>query len=175
MKSWFLDQNSNHQEANMAKKVVIIGGVAAGASAAARLRRLDENAQIIMVERGEYISFANCGLPYYVGGVIKKRERLLIQTPRSMFKRFNIDVRNLSEVEQIKPQDKEIIIRNLADGEVYSESYDYLIMSPGASPIIPNIPGVQQANVFTVRNVPDSDRIKQYIDVAEPQIGRAHV
>lgn len=153
----------------MAKKVVIVGGVAAGASAAARLRRMDEDAQIIMVERGEYISFANCGLPYYVGGVIKKRERLLIQTPRSMFKRFNIEVRNNSEVEQINPQEKEIVIKNTLEGDSYRESYDYLVLCPGAAPIIPNIPGINQPNVFSVRNVPDSDRIKQYIDMNEPK------
>ncbi len=153
----------------MAKKVVIVGGVAAGASTAARLRRLDEDTQIVMVERGEYISFANCGLPYYVGGVIERRESLLIQTPRSMFRRFNIDVRNNSEVEEIIPQNKEVVIRNNLDGNVYNENYDYLVLCPGASPIVPNIPGADQPNVFTVRNVPDSDRIKHYIEMYQPQ------
>ena len=100
----------NNQVIEMSKKVIIVGGVAAGASAAARLRRMDEDAQIIMIERGEYISFANCGLPYYVGEVIKKRERLLIQTPKSMFRRFNIDVRNNSTVERIMPLTKEITV-----------------------------------------------------------------
>jgi Uncharacterized NAD(FAD)-dependent dehydrogenases len=152
----------------MSKKVVIVGGVAAGASTAARLRRMDEDAQIIMFERGEYISFANCGLPYYVGDVIKKRERLLIQTPKSMFERFNIDVRNNTAVEQINPESKEITATTV-DGETYRESYDYLVLCPGAAPIRPDIPGINHPNVFSVRNVPDSDTIKQYIDMKQPE------
>lgn len=148
--------------------MAIVGGVAAGASAAARLRRMDEDAQIIMFERGEYISFANCGLPYYVGDVIKKRERLLIQTPKSMFKRFNIDVRNNTAVEQINPATQEITVTTI-DGETYRESYDYLVLCPGAAPIRPDIPGIDHPNVFSVRNVPDSDAIKQYIDSNQPQ------
>jgi len=152
----------------MSKKIVIIGGVAAGASTAARLRRMDEDAQIVMLERGEYISFANCGLPYYVGGVIKKRERLLIQTPNSMLKRFNIDVRTNSEVQRIIPQEKEIIIKNMAQGNTYNESYDYLVLCPGAAPVVPNIPGIERPNVFSVRNMADSDVIKQYIDFHNP-------
>jgi len=152
----------------MSKKVIIVGGVAAGASTAARLRRMDEDAQIIMFERGEYISFANCGLPYYVGEVIKKRERLLIQTPRSMFKRFNIDVRNNTTVERIMPLSKEIKVTT-SQGESYQESYDYLVLCPGAAPIRPDIPGIDYPNVFSVRNVPDSDAIKQYIDLHSPK------
>ena len=153
----------------MSKKVIIVGGVAAGASAAARLRRMDEDAQIIMIERGEYISFANCGLPYYVGDVIKKRERLLIQTPKSMFRRFNIDVRNNTTVERIMPLTKEIEVTDAIKGESYRETYDYLVLCPGAAPIRPDIQGIDHPNVFSVRNVPDSDAIKQYIDLHSPK------
>ncbi|PKM76601.1 MAG: CoA-disulfide reductase [Firmicutes bacterium HGW-Firmicutes-15] len=152
----------------MGKKIIIVGGVAAGASTAARLRRMDEEAEIIMVERGEYISFANCGLPYYVGGVIEQRKRLLVQTPTSMHRRFNIDVKTNSEVQRIIPDEKVVIINNTLSDQSYRESYDYLVLCPGASPIIPDIPGVHQPNVFTVRNVPDSDVIKQHIEVKRP-------
>lgn len=149
-------------------KVVIVGGVAGGASAAARLRRLDEEAEIIMFERGEYISFANCGLPYYVSGVIPKRNSLLVQTPKAMKSRFNIDVRTMSEVVRVHSTHQEVEVKNLTSGETYRESYDYLVLSPGASPIIPDIPGVNLPNVFTIRNVPDSDMVKQYIDTKQP-------
>ena len=149
-------------------KVVIIGGVAGGASAAARLRRLDEEAQIVMFERGEYISFANCGLPYYVSGVIPKRSSLLVQTPKAMKSRFNIDVRTMSEVVGIFPEAKQVEVKNLTSGETYREGYDYVVLSPGAAPIIPNIPGVKLPNVFTIRNVPDSDLVKGYVDVQQP-------
>ncbi|NPV90938.1 MAG: pyridine nucleotide-disulfide oxidoreductase family protein [Firmicutes bacterium] len=152
----------------MGKKVLIVGGVAGGASAAARLRRLDEEAQIIMFERGQDVSFANCGLPYYIGGVIDKRNKLLVQTPRSLFQRFNIDVRTLSEVTRVFPQEKRVEVKNLATQEVYQEDYDFLVLSPGAKPFVPDIPGIDLANVFTVRNVPDSDRIKQYIETEQP-------
>jgi len=149
-------------------KVVIIGGVAGGASAAARLRRLDEEAQIVMFERGEYISFANCGLPYYVSGVIPKRSSLLVQTPKAMKSRFNIDVRTMSEVVGIFPEAKEVEVKNLTSGETYRESYDYVVLSPGAAPITPDIPGVRLPNVFTIRNVPDSDMVKGYVDAQLP-------
>lgn len=149
-------------------KVVIVGGVAAGASTAARLRRLDEGAQIIMFERGEDISFANCGLPYYIGGVIEKKKRLLVQTPKAMRDRFNIDVRTMSEVQKIMPEEKEVEVKNLLTGEIYRESYDYLVLCPGASPIMPDIKGVDLPNVFTVRNIPDSDIIKQYVEEKKP-------
>jgi len=149
-------------------KVVIVGGVAGGASAAARLRRLDEEAQIVMFERGEYISFANCGLPYYVGGLIPKRASLLVQTPKAMHSRFNIDVRTLSEVVGVFPVDKEVEVKDLRSGESYRENYDYLVLAPGAAPFIPPIPGIGLANVFTIRNVPDSDMIKQYIETEQP-------
>ncbi|MGI5920976.1 MAG: FAD-dependent oxidoreductase [Syntrophomonadaceae bacterium] len=148
----------------MSKKTIIVGGVAAGASAAARLRRLDETAEIIMVERGEDISFANCGLPYYVGGVISKRKSLLVQTPQAMSKRFNIDVRTMSLVQEILPGEKQVKIKNLVTGETYLEDYDYLVLCPGATPVMPDIPGVDKSNVFTVRNIPDSDIIKSYIE-----------
>ncbi|MEQ8175299.1 MAG: FAD-dependent oxidoreductase [Syntrophomonadaceae bacterium] len=150
-------------------KVVIVGGVAGGASAAARLRRLDEAAEIIMLERGEYISFANCGLPYYVGGTIKKRASLLVQTPKAMHRRFNIEVRTLSEVVRIIPESKEVEIQNHQTGEVYRENYDNLVLSPGAAPVIPPIPGVDLTGVFTIRNVPDSDAVKAYIENTQPQ------
>lgn len=152
----------------MSKKVVIVGGVAGGASAAARLRRLDEEAHIVMFERGEYISYANCGLPYYVGGVIRDRKKLLVQTPEAMRRRFNIDVRTLSEVVRILPGEKEVEVKNLATGEAYRESYDYLVLSPGASPVVPDIPGANLENVFTIRNVPDSDAIKAHIETRKP-------
>ena len=152
----------------MGKKVVIVGGVAGGASAAARLRRLDEDAHIIMFERGEHISYANCGLPYYVGGIIRDRKKLLVQTPEAMRKRFNIDVRIMSEVVRIFPGEKEVEVKDLAGGNTYRESYDYLILSPGASPVVPDIPGAGLKNVFTIRNVPDSDAIKAYVESRKP-------
>lgn len=152
----------------MKKKIVIVGGVAAGASTAARLRRLDENAEIIMLERGEYISFANCGLPYYAGGVINSRKRLLVQTPQSMYRRFNIDVRTMSEVQRILPQEKQVEVKNLLANETYQESYDYLVLCPGASPVIPEIAGIDSPNVFTIRNLPDSDAVKEYIELNKP-------
>lgn len=152
------------------KKILIVGGVAGGATAAARLRRLDETSQIIMFERGEYISFANCGLPYYIGGVIENRDALLVQTVEGMSKRFNLDIRNFSEVVSIDPENKTISVKNLKTNEEYKESYDELILSPGASPIKPPIPGLDKAeNVFTLRNIPDTDRIKAYVDDNRPK------
>lgn len=144
------------------EKVLIVGGVAGGASAAARLRRLNENIEIIMFERGEYISFANCGLPYYVGEVIKERESLLLQTPQKMKERFNIDVRVNSEVTSVNAKEKKITIKN--EGREYEESYDYLVLSPGAKPIKPNLKGIDSNKIFTVRNVNDIDKIKAYVD-----------
>lgn len=149
-------------------KVVIVGGVAGGASAAARLRRLNEEAQIVMFERGEYISFANCGLPYYVGGIIPKRASLLVQTPKAMHSRFNIDVRIHSEVVGIYPQAKEVEVKNLKSGESYREKYDYLVLAPGAAPFIPPISGIDLPHVFTIRNVPDSDLVKQFVEAQQP-------
>lgn len=148
----------------MSKKVIVIGGVAAGASTVARLRRLEEDAEIVMIERGEDISFANCGLPYYINGTIPNRKSLLVQTPRTMFKRFNIDIRTMSLAQKILRQEKKIEIKNLVTGDIYQESYDYLVLCTGATPVIPNIHGFDKENVFTIRNIPDSDIIKQYIE-----------
>lgn len=147
----------------MGKKVLIVGGVAGGASAAARLRRLDENAEIIMFERDEYISFANCGLPYYIGETIKERDNLLVQTPEAMKARFNIDVRNNSEVVSIDAKNKKVAVKSKLKG-TYEESYDYLILSPGGKAIKPNIPGINSGKIFTLRNIPDTDSIKTYVD-----------
>lgn len=146
------------------KKVVIIGGVAGGASAAARLRRLDENAHIVVVERGPYISFANCGLPYYLGGTIQDRAALTLQTPESFKARFNVDVRVFSEAISIQPDEKTVTIHNHNTGEEYQETYDSLILSMGADASMPPIPGVDSDRVFTVRNIPDTVAVKSYIE-----------
>jgi len=145
------------------KKILIVGGVAGGASAATRLRRLDENAEIIMFEKGQYISFANCGLPYYIGETIKEREKLLVQTPEAMNESFNIDVRVNSEVISVDTKNKKVKVNSKDKGE-YEENYDHLILSPGATPIKPPIEGIQSDKIFTLRNVPDTDRIKAYVD-----------
>ncbi len=147
----------------MSNKVVVVGGVAGGASAAVRVRRLDESAQVILLERGSYISFANCGLPYYIGDAIKKRNNLLVQTPKAMKARFNVDVRIDSEAVKIDTKAKTVEVKNHATGETYTESYDKLILSPGASPVVPPIPGLGECNVFTVWSIPDTDRIKEYV------------
>ncbi|MBK5242494.1 CoA-disulfide reductase [Clostridium sp.] len=145
------------------KKVLIVGGVAGGASTAARLRRLDETAEIIMFERDEYISFANCGLPYYIGEVIKERDNLLVQTPESMKARFNIDVRNNSDVVGIDTEKKTVTVNSKANG-TYEESYDYIVLSPGSKAIKPNIEGINSKRIFTLRNIPDTDNIKAFVD-----------
>lgn len=150
-------------------KVIIVGGVAGGASAATRLRRLDEQAEIILFEKGEHISFANCGLPYYVGGVIRNKEQLVVQTPEAMNLRFNLDVRILSEVITIDPEKKEVEVQDLRKGTHYRESYDKLILSPGAAPIKPAIAGLDAANVFTMRNIPDTYAIKNFVDNHKPR------
>ena len=147
----------------MAKKTVIIGGVAGGATTAARLRRKDESMEIIMFERGEYISFANCGLPYFVGDVIKSRDALLLQTPEAMKNRFHVDVRVLSEVIEILPDEKKIRVKDLKKDEIYEETYDNLVLATGSSPIKPPIPGIDAENIFTLWTVPDTDVIKAYI------------
>lgn len=144
-------------------KIVIIGGVAGGASAAARLRRLDENAQIIMIERTNYISYANCGLPYYIGGSIKDKAVLTLQTPESFYARFRIDVRINQEVIEIDPSVKMVKVKNLHDDTVYQESYDKLILSPGAKPMVPPIAGIDNRNVFSLRNVENTFEIDQFI------------
>ncbi|MEG2018780.1 MAG: FAD-dependent oxidoreductase, partial [Clostridium sp.] len=150
----------------MSKKILIVGGVAGGASSAARLRRLEENAEIIMFERDEYISFANCGLPYYIGETIKDRKLLLVQTPEAMKARFNIDVRINSEVTKVDTKNKTVTVNSKTKG-VYEESYDYLILSPGAKALRPNIPGINSEKIFTLRNIPDTDAIKEYVDNKE--------
>ncbi|WP_145331672.1 FAD-dependent oxidoreductase [Paenibacillus xylanexedens] len=147
---------------NKRKKVLIVGGVAGGASAAARLRRLDEHAEIIMFEKGPYISFANCGLPYYIGGTIEERARLLVQTPKGMEDRFNIDVRTQSEVIAVDPNRRTVQVRSAERG-LYEENYDELILSPGARPLVPDLPGKGNPLIYTVRNIPDIDRIKERI------------
>lgn len=148
----------------MKKKVLIVGGVAGGASTAARLRRMDEDAEIIMFERGKYISFANCGLPYYIGGTIKERKSLLLQTPEAMNARFNIDVRVENEVITIDKENKKVIVKDLTNGSTYEETYDVLVLSPGSTPIKPRINGIDSPNIFSLWNIPDTDAIKSYID-----------
>ncbi|GAB1355568.1 FAD-dependent oxidoreductase [Erysipelotrichia bacterium] len=144
-------------------KILIVGGVAGGASAAARARRLDEKAEIILFERGEHISFANCGLPYHIGAIIEERDKLLVTTPEIMNEKFAIDVRVRNEVLSIDRNKKTAQVRNLATGEEYSESYDYLILSPGASAVRPPINGIDLPGIYTLRNLEDTDRIKSAI------------
>ncbi|MFC5703128.1 DsrE/DsrF/DrsH-like family protein [Cohnella faecalis] len=151
------------------RTIVIVGGVAGGASAAARLRRLNENDRIIMYERGEHISFANCGLPYYIGETITSREKLLIQSPAAMKNRFEIDVRTRTEVIRIDRERKQVHVRSAETGMEAAQPYDLLLLSPGARPIMPDIEGLREANnVFTLRNIPDTDRIKRYVDERKP-------
>ncbi|EJL6845432.1 FAD-dependent oxidoreductase, partial [Vibrio cholerae] len=145
------------------------GGVAGGASAAARARRLSEDAQIIMFERGNFVSFANCGLPYHIGGDIKDRSKLLLQTPESFLARFNVDVRIMNEVLSINRQDKTVAVKNLLDGSEYEETYDFLLLSPGASPIVPPIPGLNNPLTHSLRNIPDMDRIIKSIQMNKPE------
>jgi NADPH-dependent 2,4-dienoyl-CoA reductase/sulfur reductase-like enzyme/rhodanese-related sulfurtransferase len=153
----------------MGIKLVIVGGVAGGATAAARARRVSEDAEIVVFERGEFISFANCGLPYYIGNVIKRRAHLLLATPKEFKNRYNIDVRIFSEVVGINAKEKTVEIKNTATGEIYRESYDKLILSPGAQPIKPPLEGIELENIFHLRNVPDSDRIKKIVDERNPR------
>ena len=150
-------------------KTIIVGGVAGGASAAARLRRLNENDKIIILERGDYISFANCGLPYFIGGEITDKNMLTLQTPESFRKRFNIDVRVKSEAVKISLEAHTVTVRNADTGEEYEETFDKLILSPGAEPIRPNIGGIELPHVFTLRNIPDTMRIKGFIDGSKPR------
>jgi NADPH-dependent 2,4-dienoyl-CoA reductase/sulfur reductase-like enzyme len=138
----------------MGKKIIIVGGVAGGATAAARLRRLDENAQIIMFERGSFISYANCGLPYYVGDVIKARSSLLLQTPEAMRAKYNIDVRINQEILSIDREAMSVTVRRVESGETYTESYDTLILSTGSSPIRPPIPGINSDRIMTCGRYP---------------------
>ena len=153
----------------MSKKILIIGGVAGGASAAARLRRLDEESQIIMFERGPYISYANCGLPYHIGNVIKERASLLLQTPEAMSNKYNVDVRVESEVISINKENKTVDVKNLKTGDIYAESYDILIISTGSSPLKPPIEGINSPGIFTLWTVPDTDEIKKFINEKNPK------
>lgn len=148
----------------MPRKVLIVGGVAGGAGTAARLRRMDEEAHIIMFEKGPYISFANCGLPYYIGGTISEREALLLQTPESFNARFNVDVRVNNEVMHINKESKYIEVKNIVTDEVYREDYDTLVLSPGSTPLRPPISGIDSPNVFSLWNIPDVDKIKTYVE-----------
>ena len=151
------------------RRVVIVGGVAGGGSTAARLRRMDEKAEIILFERGKVISFANCGLPYYIGEVIKEREKLLVVTSEAMRTRFNIDVRTENEVTRIDRSAKEVTVRRLGTGEEYTERYDKLVLSPGAAPIRPPLPGMDLPHVFVLRAIPDTDAIKAFVDEEHPK------
>ena len=144
-------------------KVVIVGGVAGGATAAARIRRLDENAEIVVFERSGFISYANCGLPYYIGGVITEKKDLTLQTPKSFWNRFKVDMRVRHEVSAIDSENKKVTVKNLETGEVFEESYDKLILSPGARPTQPEIPGVDTDKVFAVRTVEDTYRVRDYV------------
>lgn len=150
-------------------KVVIIGGVAGGATAAARMRRESEDAQIVLFERGEYVSYANCGLPYHIGGTISERDRLFVQTVEGFVKRFNIDIRIKSEVTAIDLKSKTVTVLNRLTNESYTESYDKLIVSTGAEPIKPPMPGIDSPKIFSLRNVPDMDHIKSYIGQHNPK------
>lgn len=150
-------------------KYLVIGGVAGGATVAARLRRLDEEAKIILFERGEYVSYANCGLPYYIGGEINDRKKLFVQTVQGFIDRFRIDIRTEQEVVAIHPDQKMVEVKNLKTGEIYSESYDKLALSPGAEPLRPRIEGIDNEKIFTLRNVPDTDVIKNYVDQQKPK------
>ena len=140
-------------------KVIIVGGVAGGASTAARLRRLDESAQIILLERGGAVSYSNCGLPYYIGGVVQNRDDLLLQTPQSFWDRFHVEVRIFSEAVSVDPAAKTVRIRRTDSGEAYTESYDKLVLAPGAEPLVPPIPG--GSNAYTLRTIEDAARIKE--------------
>lgn len=153
----------------MKRKILIVGGVAGGASTAARLRRMDEDAEIIMFEKGPYISFANCGLPYYIGGTIESRDALLLQTPEMMNARFNIDVRVFNEVIHIDSAQKKVTVKRVETGETYDETYDKLVLSPGSTPLKPPIKGIDAPNIFTLWNVPDVDKIKKYVDEQKPK------
>ncbi|MFY9385172.1 MAG: FAD-dependent oxidoreductase, partial [Dethiobacteria bacterium] len=152
----------------MALKVIIIGGVAGGASAAARLRRLNEDMEIVLLERGEYISFANCGLPYYIGNVIEEREKIFLMTPQKFREWYNVDVRVNSEAISIDPARQSVEITDRRSGKTYRENYDYLVLSPGAEPNRPPLPGIDNPAVFTLRTVSDMDRIYNFIQRHKP-------
>jgi len=147
----------------MKKKILIVGGVAGGASAAARLRRLSEEDEIIMFEKGPHVSFSNCALPYHLSGIIDEANRLVLMSPEKFLVQYNIQARVNNEVLSINKEEKYVNIKNLQTGETYKESYDKLVLSPGAKPIVPNIPGIEEVNVFTIRNVVDIDKLNKYV------------
>jgi NADPH-dependent 2,4-dienoyl-CoA reductase/sulfur reductase-like enzyme/rhodanese-related sulfurtransferase len=153
----------------MGTRLIIVGGVAGGATAAARARRVDENAQIVLFERGGFISFANCGLPYYIGHVIKSRDNLLMTTPEVFRDRYRIDVRMMSEVFALDRQNKMVHVRQYPDGKTYTMGYDKIILSPGAEPIKPHLEGIEHDRVFSLRSIPDSERIRDFVDVERPK------
>ena len=143
-------------------KILVVGAVAGGATALARLRRLDENLEIVIFEKGEYVSFANCGLPYYIGDIIQNRESLLVQTPESLKARFNLDVRINSEVIEVNGKEKKVRVKT-KNGEEYEENFDFLVLAPGSKPIFPAIKGIENKKIFTLRNINDMDKIKSEI------------
>ncbi len=145
-------------------KIVIVGGVAGGASAAARARRLSEDVSIVVFERGSDVSFANCGLPYHIGGKIPLRQSLILKTPEDFKSRFNIDVRIRHEVTSVDPVNKTVTVKNLTSGEVHTEEWDRLLLSTGAAPVVPPLPGLQEEGVFTLRNLTDMDAIQAWIE-----------
>ena len=151
------------------KKIVIVGGVAGGASAAARIRRLDDTAQIVVFERSGYVSYANCGLPYYVGGVIEDKHQLTLQTPESFWNRFRVDMRVKHNVMSVDPENKTVKVQNLESGKIYDESYDELILSPGAKSTVPDLPGIRGEHIFTLRTVEDSLRLREYAVEKKPE------
>ncbi|MBQ2819132.1 MAG: FAD-dependent oxidoreductase [Clostridia bacterium] len=150
-------------------KVIIVGGVAGGATAAARIRRLDESAEITIYERSGYISYANCGLPYYIGGVITDPEELTLQTPESFYSRFRVEVKTNHEVISLDPDKKTVTVKNLHSGEIFEDVYDKLLLSPGAKPTLPNLSGIDSDKIFTLRTVEDTLKIKSYIDAHHPK------
>ena len=150
-------------------KIVIVGGVAGGATAAARIRRLDEKAEILVFERTGYISYANCGLPYYIGDVIQKKADLTLQTPESFWKRFRITMKVQHEVLAIHPEKKTVSVRNLVTGETFEEGYDKLVLSPGAKAVVPQLPGVNSKKIFTLRTVEDTFAIKDFVTEHKPR------
>ncbi len=150
-------------------KVIIIGGVAGGATAAARIRRLDEQAEIIVFERTGFVSYANCGLPYYIGGVITDQKKLTLQTPDGFWNRFRVRVKTYHEVIEIRTEEKNIRVKNLLTGEEWTETYDKLLLSPGARPVRPELPGIDSKKIFTLRTVEDTLRIREYIEKNSPK------
>ena len=145
-------------------KVVIVGGVAGGATAAARIRRLDERAEVVVFERSGHVSYANCGLPYYIGGVIEEEKNLRLQTPESFWERFRVDIKVKHEVISVDPKRKVVTVKNLTNDDVFEERYDKLLLSPGAKPTIPNVSGIDSDRIFTLRTVEDTLRIKKFVD-----------